>query len=104
MQLQITNERSVQTALKAVVVGSKVRITFRSNVGDKFQQKTFLQLHHKLEFDTMWLTIAHNTLALYGEWGDVSRTQDFTFTRMSDADREVFSHILAEVAEFIEIL
>lgn len=101
---QVTDEQSATEALKGVVVGNKLRITFKLDVGQKFQQKTFLQLQHKLEFDTMWLAVAHNRLAIYGEWGDVPRVQDFTITRMSPADREVFAHILAEIVESIEIL
>lgn len=101
---QVTDERSANEALQGVVVGSKIRITFKPDVGEKFQQKTFLQLKHKLEFDTMWLAVAHNRLAVYGNWGDVPRAQDFTITRMSSADREVFANILAEIAESVEIL
>lgn len=90
--------------LEEAVVGSKLRITFKPDVGDKFQQETFLQLLHKLEFDTGWLAVAHNTLAVYGEWKDVPRVQDFTVTRMSSADREVFARILSGIVESIEIL
>ncbi len=101
---QITDERSAKEALQGVVAGNKIRIIFKPDVGEKFQQKTFLQLQHKLEFDTMWLAVAHNRLAIYGDWGDVSRVQDFTITRMSPADREIFANILADIAESIEIL
>lgn len=100
----ITDERSANEALKTVVAGNKVRITFKSDVGDKFQQTIFLQFRHKLEFDTMWLAVAHNTLAMYGEWREVPRTQDFTVTRMSGADREVFANILVGIAESVEVL
>ena len=104
MITQVTDEKSINDALKGVTQGSNLRITFRLDVGEKFQQETFLQLRHKLEFDTMWLTVAHNTLAMCGEWKDVPRTQDFTITRMSDADRQIFAHILTELAESVELL
>lgn len=104
MLKQITDEKSAHEALKEAVVGSKVRISFKPDVGEKFQQRTFLQLKHKLEFDTGWLAVAHNRLALYGNWGDVSRVQDFTIIRMSPSDREIFAHILAEMTESIEIV
>ena len=101
---QITDEQSANRALKVAIVGSKLRITFQIDVGEKFQQKTFLQLQHKLKFDIDWLALPHNRLAVYGNWGRHSRTQDFTVTRMSPADRESFAHILAEITESIEIL
>lgn len=105
MQLtRVTDERSVNEALKGVVAGNKIRITFKPDVGMKFQQQMFLQLQHKLEFNTMWLAVAYNRLAIYGDWGDVPRVQDFTITRMSPADREIFANILVEIAESIEIL
>lgn len=101
---QINDEQTANQALKGVVVGNKIRITFRADVGEKFQQKAFLQLQHKLQFDTMWLAVAHNRLAVYGNWGGVACAQDFTVTRMSPADREIFAHILADIAESIELL
>jgi hypothetical protein len=102
--LQIADETSANEALRAVVVGNTVRITFKADVGKKFQQRPLLQLQHKLEFDTIWLAAAHNRHAIYGNWGDVPRVQDFKITRMSDADREIFAHALADITESIEVL
>jgi len=102
--LQITDEQNANEALKGAEVGKKIRITFKPDVGEKFQQQTFLQLQHKLEFDKIWLAVAHNRLAVYGNWGDIPRAHDFTIKRMSPADREIFAHVLAEIAESVEIL
>ena len=101
---QITDESSANKVLKNVVAGNMIRITFRADAGDRFQMEPFLNLQHKLEFDDMWLVVAYNRLAVHGNWGDVSRTCDFTVTRMSPADREVFANVIAEIAESLEIL
>ena len=103
MQSQIVDEQSANNVLKTVVVGSKVRIVFRSDAGDKlFSQLSCLR--HKLSFDMEWLVLVNNCVATTGRWEGIPRVQDFTITRMSPADREVFAHVLAEIAESIEAL
>ncbi|OGZ27610.1 MAG: hypothetical protein A2365_01950 [Candidatus Nealsonbacteria bacterium RIFOXYB1_FULL_40_15] len=102
--MKITSEQDANEALKGIAVGNIIRITFKADVGEKFQQRTFLRLQHRLEFDTMWLAVAHNQLAVYGIWGSVPRIQDFKVRQINDVQKEVFAHEFTPLAESIEIL
>jgi hypothetical protein len=102
MKQQITNEQDANGALQSAVVGSKVRITFKANAGRGLTQ--LASLCHKLSFDQEWLMLVTSCVVPSGKWEGIPRVQDFTITRMSGADRGVFAHILADIAESIEIL
>lgn len=101
--LEVEDESSIKELLKGVVVGSKIRITFKPESGPKLY-KILTPLRHKLQFDVDWLTIINHCVEAADQWEGIPRTQDFTITRMSGTDREVFANILVEIAESIEIL
>jgi hypothetical protein len=100
---QVTDERSANEGLEGVVVGDTLRITFNQEAGDTIYDK-FASLRSKLEFDFEWLVLVNNSFVTTRSWGRHSRAQNFTIKRMSPADREVFAHILADIAESIEVL
>jgi len=90
--------------LKTAGVDSKLRIVFKADVGGDNLYTQLGSLCHKLNFNFEWLVLVRECVGKKGTWEGVPRTQDFTITRMSGADRDMFAHIFGEIAESIEVL
>ncbi len=76
---------------------------FKNNTGHEIARLALLR--RSFNFDLEWLVLVMACVVPTGKWEGIDRTQEIVLYRsMVGADREVCAHILADLAESIEIL
>ena len=96
-------EQGVNEILKKVIVGDKVRVTFKDNA-PKNKLGQIALLKRSFSFDLEWFLLVVMCVSTSGQWEGISRTQEFTLVKMVGADREVCANILAGIVESVELL